>query len=111
MNTDTWSYIFAKCELKDIINIALTSKWFNEIIKTNKYIHLLSKKNKNKMFYRACKYNKILIVKLLLLDNEVDKSIIPFGRNAEIPILVASHNGHVEVLKLLERIYYKDRMR
>lgn len=73
-NMDTWNHILTKCNYSDIRNIALTCKWLNEIIKSGRYIFYLPIKNKMEIFYYACKYNKINIVKLIMEDSRVDPS-------------------------------------
>ena len=52
--------------------------------------------NKQQLLYRACKYNHIDIVKLLLQDTRVD----PSDRD-NYAIRRTSEKGHVEVVKLL----------
>lgn len=66
MNCDTWSYIIANCDLKDIKNIASINKKFDEIIKLKKFYYFLPSIKKSILFLNACKHKKINNVIFLL---------------------------------------------
>lgn len=96
MNIDTWSYIFGYSKIEEIINIAMTCKYFNEIILSNKYIYHMTTIDKHELLLLSCKNNKINMLSVLLNNKDVDPS---FGESE--CIYRACYYGNTQIVKML----------
>lgn len=102
MNIDNWSIIFGYSGIKNIKNIVKVCKYFNEIIKTNKYILFLNNDDKNKLLLYALRGNKYKIIDLLICDPDIDMT---YDDNIYIQVISCKeYNEYNEYNEYYEKI-------